>query len=263
MKKLLGLTLASLLLMVLIGCEGEVTLVAPENFAISAGSNEVDVVLDWDEVTEEIDGYIIYFNSAAADTVATAGYTHVDPQETGDYYVTAYSGEDESDPTTTQTTEPTVNTNIELYEIGVPNEESGYGWSTTSGQGTIYSMADATNAAAIDLYFTDFATGYAGTYNIASPTETQNDAGAAWLHGTSGWRTSGFLELAENFDDVTTVPTTGYSNFDDIAQNFTYAVYTEDGHYAIVEVQSINTATGLVQVRTAFQTVPNLAILEN
>jgi hypothetical protein len=262
MKKLLGLTLASLLLMVLVGCEGEVTLVAPENFTIAAGTNELDVVLDWDEVDEEIDGYIIYFNSAAAGTTTTAGFTHADPEESGTYYVTAYSGEDESDPSTSESTEPVVNTNIELYEIG-GSGESGYGWSTTSGQGAIFSMADASNAAEIDLYFTDFATGYAGTYNIASPAETQNDAGAAWLHGTSGWRVSGFVELTENFDDVTTVPTTGYSNFEPVAQDFTYAVYTEDGHYAIVEVQSINTSTGLVQVRTAFQTVPNLAILDN
>lgn len=262
MKKLLGLTLAFAALLIMVGCDGEIALVAPGNFTIAAATNEVDVVLDWDAVTEEVDGYYLYFNTAAIGTLTTAGYTHVDPQETGTYYVTAYLDEDESDPSTTESTAPIINTNVELCEIG-GTIESGYGWNTTSGQGTKYSMADATYAGEIDLYFTDFLIGYAGTYNISSPDETQNDAGAAWLHGTSGWRQSGFLEITEAFDDVTVLPTTGYTNYEEIVGNTTYAVYTADKHYGMVEVQSWSTTTGLVQVRTAFQTVPELAILEH
>jgi len=261
MKKLLALSLTMAVLIAIVGCGDDVTLVAPGNFTISAGINELDVVLDWDEVTEEIDGYIIYFNGAAADTVTTAGYTHLDPQVSGEYYVTAYSGEDESDPSATASTVPVIDDNVELAEIGASGE-SGYGWNTTSGQGTEYSMNDATYATSIDLYFTDFAIGYAGAYNIASPHLVLTDDGAVWLHGTSGWRTTGFLQLAEDFDVVTVVPTTGYFTYEEIAGNTTYAAYTDDGHYALVEVQAWSTSTGLVQVRTAFQPVPGLAILE-
>lgn len=262
MKKLLALSLTLAVLIAIVGCGDDVALVAPGNFIISAGVNELDVVLDWDEVTEEIDGYIVYFNDVAAGTVTTAGYTHLDPQVSGVYYVTAYLGEDESDPSATATTVPVIDDNVELAEIGATGE-SGYGWNTTSGQGTEYSMADATYATSIDLYFTDFATGFAGTYNIASPHLVLTDAGAAWLAGTSGWRTTGFLQLAEDFDVVTVVPITGYFTYEEIAGNTTYAAYTEDGHYALVEVQAWSTTTGLVQVRTAFQPVPGLAILEH
>jgi len=264
MKKLLGITLASLLLMVLIGCDGTVTLVAPENFTIAAATNEVDVVLDWDEVTEEIDGYIVYFNSAAADTVTTAGYTHVDPQETGTYYVTAYSGEDESDPTTTQSTEPVIADNITLAEINAAGN-SGLGWDRTDADATTYSMADATNAAFIDFYFSDWAAGFAGPdYSFISPDLVETDPGVTWsMSGT--WNSSSFTDaLTDGFDDVTVVPATGYFNTQQItATNAAYAVATGDGYYGLVEVKSVNTGTGEVEVRVAFQPVMGLRILEH
>ena len=154
MKKLLALSVVSLFLLVLVGCEGEVTLTAPANFTISAASDEVSVVLDWDPnpSDEEVDGYIIYFNNAAAGTTTNDTYTHTDPQVTGTYYVTAYQGDTESDPSTTQSTEPEIDEHVEIAEIGVAGQESGYGWNTTSGQGTEYSMADASNASSIDLW---------------------------------------------------------------------------------------------------------------
>jgi len=264
MKKLLALSIVAAFLLIT-SCGEEVALTAPENFTISAGTDEVSVVLAWSEnpSDEEVDGYYIYFNDAIADSTENTTYTHDDPQETGIYYVTAYRGEDESAASDELSTEPVIATGVQLYEIGVPNEESGYGWNTSTGQGAIYSMATAANASSIDLYFTNFATGYAGTYNIASPDEVLNDAGASWLQGTTGWKETGFAELTADFDDVTVLPTTGYFNFEEIAVNTTYGVYTEDGHYAMVEVQSISTSSGLVQVRTAFQTVEGLAILEH
>ncbi len=264
MKKLLALSLSLAFLLIIVGCGEDVVVSAPGNFVISAAADEISVVLDWDPnpSDEEVDGYIIYFNSVAVDTTENETYTHTDPQESGDYYVTAYKGEDESDPSTTQTTIPVIDDNVELAEIGATGE-SGYGWNTTSGQGTEYSMADATYAGSIDLYFTDFATGYAGTYNIASPDLVLSDPGASWLAGTSGWRLTGFDPLPDDFDDVTVVPLSGYVNYEEIVGNTTYAVYTEDGHYGLVEVQSWSTTTGMVQLRTAFQTVPGLAILEH
>jgi hypothetical protein len=264
MKKLLALSISLAFLLIIVGCGEDVVISAPGNFVISAAADEISVVLDWDPnpSDEEVDGYIIYFNSVAADTTENETYTHTDPMETGDYYVTAYKGEDESDPSTTQTTTPVVATGVALDELNGANE-SGYGWNTTTGQGAIYSMIDDTHAAVIDFYFTDWAAGFAGAYGLYSPDLAPTDPGApAGIVGTSGWKLTGFIGLADNFDDVTTLPLTGYLDREDnVAENMTYGIYTEDGNYAMVEVQSINTGTGTVQVRTAFQVVPGLAIL--
>ncbi len=264
MKKLLALSILAAFLLIT-GCGEEAALTAPTNFTIAADNDEISVVLSWTEnpSDEEVEGYYVFFNDAILDSTTNDTYTHTDPQESGIYYVRAYRGDEESEDSDEQSTEPVVSTGVQLYEIGVPDEESGYGWNNTTGQGAIYSMENADHADAIDLYFTDFAAQYAGPYNIASPDEVLGDAGAAWLHGTTGWRESGFAELTDDFDDVTVLPTTGYFNFEEIAVNATYGVYTEDEHYAMVEIQSVNTATGLVQVRVAFQTVEGLAILEH
>jgi len=155
---------------------------------------------------------------------------------------------------------PVDDTGIQLAEIGVSGEDSGYGWNTNTGQGATYSMADESNAGSIDFYFTDWATGYTGTYEIESPSRVINDPGSSL--GPAAWRTTGFIALTDNFDDVTTLPTTGYIDFLQITINTTYGVYTEDGHYAMVEVQNIDQANGHVDIRVAFQTVPGLAILE-
>ena len=264
MKRLLALSTALALLLVLVGCDGEVTLSAPENFTITAAASEIDVVLDWDEVTDEIDGYYVYFNSAAIGTVTTAGYTHMDPQETGSYYVTAYLGEDESDPSTSASTAPVIADNIILAEINAAGS-SGLGWDRDDGTATTYSMADATNAAFIDLYFSDWAGGYAGPdYNFISPDLVETDPGVTWpMSGT--WNQSGFTAaLAEAFDDVILLPSSGYTNSQIADQtNAAYGVYTTDGYFGMVEVKSINTGTGEIEVRVAFQPVMGLRILEH
>ncbi|KPL15718.1 hypothetical protein AMJ74_00905 [candidate division WOR_3 bacterium SM1_77] len=265
MKKLLvsGFMLAFLL--IIVGCGDEEALTIPANFTISAAADEISVVLDWDPspADEDVEGYYIHFNSVIVDSTANETYTHTDPQETGTYNVSAYTADDESELSVTQSTIPVVETGWELYEIGVAGEESGFGWDVTDGTGAIYSMADETLAGSIDLYFTDWAAGYGGDYEISSPDRAPSDPGAQNLAGTTGWRLTGFALLAANFDDVTVLPTTGYFDYEDVAINAAYGVYTEDGHYGLVEVQSVSQATGLVQIRTAFQTLAGLAILEH
>jgi hypothetical protein len=263
MKKLLALSILSVFLLVLVGCEGEVTLVAPSNFTLTAGTNEVDVVLAWTAVTEDIDGYIVYFNNAAAGTTTTAGYTHADPQETGTYYVTAYSGDTESDPSTSQSTVPVVVTNVTVAEINASGN-SGIGWDRNDGSVTTYSMADATNAALIDFYFSDWAAGFGGTYNFVSPDLVETDPGVTW--GMSGtWNSSSFTDvLTESFANVTVLPATGYYTSSEVtATNAAYGVNTGDGYYGVVEVSSINAGTGEVQISLAFQLVQGLRILEH
>ena len=264
MKKLLGLTLAFAALLVIVGCDGEVTLSAPENFTLAAATSEIDVVLDWDEVTDEIDGYYVYFNTAAVGTVTTAGYTHMDPQETGSYYVTAYLDVDESDPSTTESTAPYIADNITLAEINATGN-SGLGWDRTDGSATTYTMADATNAAFIDFYFSDWVAGFAGPdYQFISPDLVETDPGVTW--GMSGtWNITGFtIALTDPFDDVVLLPGSGYTSSQIVDQtNAAYGVYTSGGYFGMVEVKSINLATGEIEVRVAFQTVSGLRILEH
>lgn len=264
MKKILALSIVSLFLLILVGCGDDVTISAPENFTIAAATNEVDVILDWDEVTDEIDGYYVYFNTAVIGNVTTAGYTHVDPQETGTYYVTAYLGEDESDPSTTVSTVPIVQDNIILAEINALGN-SGLGWDRTDGSPTTYSMEDASYASFIDFYFSDWVAGNAGPdYNFISPDLVETDPGVTWsMSGT--WNQTGFTTaLADAFDDVTVLPGSGYTNSQIADQtNAAYGVYTTDGYFGMVEVKSINLTTGEVEVRVAFQPVQGLRILEH
>ncbi len=263
MKKVAALLITTAFLLLFTSCGEEAAISVPGNFTLTAAADEISVVLDWDPnpSEEEVDGYYIYFDGAVLDSTTNETYTHTDPQASGDYYVTAYAGEDESDPSTTLTTIPTVNTNVQIAEIGVPGEDSGFGWNISTGQGASYSMADASNAGSIDFYFTDWATGYGGTYEVDSPSRVPTDPGASHLVGTTGWKVTGFQALTVGFDNVTTLPTTNYVDFLQITINTTYGVYTEDGHYAMIEVQNIDQSTGHVDFRVAFQTVPGLAIL--
>jgi len=264
MKKLLALCTALTILLVLVGCGDETTLTAPANFTIAAATSEIDVVLDWDEVTEEIDGYYVYFNSAAVGTVTTAGYTHMDPQETGTYYVTAYLEDVESDPSTTESTAPIIADNITLAEINATGN-SGLGWDRSDGSATTYTMADATNAAFIDFYFSDWAVGFVGPdYNFISPDLVETDPGVTW--GMSGtWNQTGFtIALTDPFDDVVLLPGSGYTNSQIADQtNAAYGVYTSGGYFGMVEVKSINLTTGEIEIRVAFQPVSGLRILEH
>jgi hypothetical protein len=264
MKKLLIAPLVLCFGLLFVNCESEVTLTAPANFALTANTDGISVDLDWDAspTSEEVDGYYIYFNDVLLDSSTTNAYTHTDPQESGDYYVTAYQGETESEASTELTTVPVLTATTSLGEINAATE-SGFGWNLTSGQGSTFSMADETNAGDIDLYFTDWQAGYAGTYDIQNPADVVTDPGAGWLVGTTGWKVSGFIELTPVFDSVTTVPTTGYSSYLTVTEGFAYAVYTEDGHYGMVEVIDIDVANGTISVRGAFQTVADLAILQH
>jgi len=262
LSKLLWIVTIGLPLVVLFtGCEEGLGPETPKNLAIQAAEDGASVKLTWDAV-EDVDGYIVYFNDAVLDTTTSTEYTHSNPEATGDYAVSSYRGDEESDKSSTVSDKPQITPTVDVYEIGVPDQNSGFGWSTLTGEGTTYSMADASHAGEIDLYFTNWAVGYAGNYDIASPSEVLNDAGASWLAGTSGWRTTGIVKLTEGFDDVKTLPSTGYENYqENIVQGGAYGVFTQDGYYGMVEIKSVSPENGLVELRTAFQKVKGLRVI--
>jgi len=267
MKRLFALTIVSLFLLVLVGCDGEVTLTAPENVTIAAGTNGLDVVLDWDEVTDEIDGYIVYFETAAIGTVTTAGYTDASPTETGDFYITAYLGEDESDPSTTVTTTPVNTPAVTIYELEADGN-AGYGWNLAGDmKGSTYSMTDGSNDVLVDFYVTNFIDDPVGgpwplNYNIASPTEGPNDP--AGVVPTGSWRTTWFTDpITDPQAPLPAYSSTTYFNFTEIDVDPIYMGFYLDseGYFGLVTFSGANAGAGSIQVETWIQPVAGLRLI--
>jgi len=263
------LLLPSLLItscLLLLSCEEIVIfLTAPENLAIETYTDSVSIKLSWDPVVDA-SGYRVYFNDALLATVSDEEYVHLKPMETGDYYVTAYRGATETDPSNTVTDIPVV-TEDTLAEIEAKGN-SGFGWDRTTGNGTSYSMGDSTHASDIDFYFTNWINDDPGgpwgsTYSIASPDEITNDPCCGTWPIADNWRQTGFtVPLDLTFNNVDTLPPLGYDNYQDVTIDRTHGIYTWDGYYGMVEVQSINTDSGSVEVKAAFQTVKGLRLIK-
>ena len=68
--RILTLGALSLALVILIGCEGEDVGSAPQNFTLTAGTDGLLVILDWEEPADgQPDGYIVYFQEVRLVTV--------------------------------------------------------------------------------------------------------------------------------------------------------------------------------------------------
>ncbi len=267
MKKLFALTIVSLFLLTIVGCGDETTLTAPANVTITAGSAGLNVVLDWDEVTEEIDGYIIYFETTALDTVTTAGYTDVGPTETGDYFITAYLGDVESDPSATVTTTPVHTATVTIYELEASGN-AGYGWDLAGDMtGSTYSMADAANDVLVDFYISNWINDPVGgpwplNYRIESPTEGTSDPGGVVPAGN--WRTTWFTDpITDPQAALPAYSSTTYFNYTEIDVDPIYiGFYLDDeGYFGLTTFSGANATDGSIQVETWIQPVPGLRLI--
>ena len=269
MKRLFALTIVSLFLLVLVGCDGEVTLSAPENITITATTDGLGVILDWDEVTDEIDGYYVYFETAAIGTVTTAGYTDASPSGTGDYYVTAYLGEDESDPSTTVTTTPVHTATVTIYELEASGN-AGYGWDLAGDMtGSTYSMADAANDVLVDFYISNWVDDPLGgpwplNYRIETPTNGVSDPGGVVPAGN--WRTTWFSDpITDPQAPLPAYSSTTYFDWTEIDVDPIYiAFYLDDeGYFGLTTFSGANATDGSIQVETWIQPVPELRLIEH
>ncbi len=152
MKKLLGLTLAFAALLVMVGCDGEVTLDTPDvTYAVSATDEGGTLVLDWIEIADA-DGYYIFADGVAIDTLddpATITYSATTPAAA--YGVQAYSGVDVSG-TDAIDCAPVVTTGLDVWDMSQPAPDpSGFGFAA-SGTASAYSVSDSTNWPLIDYY---------------------------------------------------------------------------------------------------------------
>ena len=155
MKKLLGLALTFAVILVMVGCDGEVILDAPDvTYEVDATDEGGTLLLTWVEIADA-DGYYIYADGAVVDTLddpTTTSYDATTPA--GDYAVSAYAGEDESDLTTIDCA-PVVTLSLDVWDISQPPPDpSAFGFSST-GTAAAYQVSDTTSWALIDYYIED------------------------------------------------------------------------------------------------------------
>ncbi len=250
----------------------EVTGSEPTDVKLEAATSST-VKVTWAAPSEGTpDKYIVYFMETGTtayvpfDTVTTTEATHNPAGKTGSYKVVAMFGSTEYAAATTRSTVPADNGPTSLSELNAAGN-SGYGWAKTTGTATTYSMTQAGNATSVDIYLTDFATGFAGPeYSIASPDIARgDDPGAAGVVPEGAWRVNAIAKVTgtEN-DPLPEHSNTVYAQYQEIDQTpFLMAVYTADGYYALIHLDSKNLGSGTVQIKSWYQTVKGLRLIQH
>ncbi len=233
------------------GCEnGEEDILAPSALILEGATSENDLVLTWTASgTADIDGYYIYFNSVEiGDVLPTViTFTH-SPVTVGEYKVTAYRGSDESAGATASTV-PYEGIG-ELWDMDTPagTGYSGWGWNWTTGTGASYSVIEA-NKDNIEFYYDSDNT---LTCSMELP----------W-----GVNSTGFLRIT-SYTNAGNLPTTGYTNFEDVIDGQAYALIayktsTTTWHYIKLRIDSYSsTPDDKITFTYAFQLVPKFTLLD-
>ncbi len=247
---------------------------APTNLKVEAATDST-VKLSWTAPAEGTpDNYIVLFRDVRAigftelTTTKEVSFIHNPQGATGYYKVKAKFGSNEYESEVVSTV-PVATPTMTLAELNAAGN-SGYGWyrnGTDAGKGATFSMTQAANAANVDVYLTDFATGYTGAeYCIASPDIARgSDPGAAGVVPEGAWRVN---TIAKGItDENSPLPAHSpliYANYQEIDQTpFLIAVYTADKHYALLKIESRNAGAGTVQVSSWFQLLPQLRLIKH
>jgi len=168
MKRLFGIAIAMIALVVLVGCEGEVALDSPAvNYTVMPEG--ATLRLEWIEITDA-DGYYIYIDGVLTDTIDDPSTTTYDADVPAKMYeVTAYSGEDESAPAEIDCA-PVTTVSLDVWDTDQPAPDpSGFGFNS-SGTAVAYTLSDPLNWPFIDYYIhggttTEFWSPHHGQYN--------------------------------------------------------------------------------------------------
>jgi len=253
----------------------------PTGVALSSGPDDSDstVLIAWTAPAEGgPDRYMIYFRAVAdsgytfvGETTATS-YTHNPKGMTGQYKVVALFGADSYDGTEKPTTIPVHGDTVSLYEINADSSRCGYGWTRDSGFGDVFPMIESADSAWVDFYISDLQLGYAyQPYALVSPNKADTiDPGAQGIVPTAGWRKNGFSDplldpQAPLPAYVATPP--NYFIYSQIPQTPCYiSCYTageDEKHYAMIQVNSVDVASGRAQVETWYQLVPGLRLIRH
>jgi len=241
----------------------------PTGVALTADGDTM-VKITWTAPTEGTpDKYIVYFKAVSAasytnvDEVTATTYTHSPAGATGDYYVAAKYGSNEYD-SDVKTTIPIHATAVTVAELNATGN-AGYGWTRSNGAAGTYSMLQAANASAVDLYISNWVTGYAGTpYYVISPDLGPTDPGNAGVP-TGGWRLNGIS--ANSVAEQGPLPEHTGSNYVSSTSISTdpifLGVWTADGYFALIKASGINTGAGTVSVESYFQLVKGLRLIKH
>jgi len=264
----IGLAGAIALVVVFVRCPGLVGGV-PLNIQLALDTDST-VKITWSAPLEGTpDKYVVSFKEVGATSFATIGeptvtqFVHVPTGgATGTYKVAAVFGSETYEGLTMPSTEPKATAATSVSELNAAGN-SGYGWTRASGQGGTYSMTQATNAASVDFYITNFAAGYSGTpYSIASPDLGPTDPGGVVPSGS--WRVNAFTNpLTSEAGPLPTHSNLVYFNYTDITDPTVVGCYTEDGYYAMVKLSGINTGQGTVQAQSWIQLVKGLRLIKH
>lgn len=240
---------------------GEVTGLAAEGTADGAG-----IKLSWDPA-DNAETYKVYFRDyyyydeiLLADSITTTSYTHKNPERVGTYRVSAYAGGMEGSKSEELSTMPGYIQDLSLCELNGMGA-SGISWNVQAAYPSSYSMVDESYRDVIDCYITNLATGYEDIpYYLAGADVVAEDQGNTWLD-TTDWRAARISDaLTTSIEDVTMAPAGSYNKYTEVSMHETYAVLTEDGYYALIEVQNIDTWNGEVNIQTTFQRIKGLRL---
>jgi len=193
----------------------------------------------------------------------TGGTAQHDPGGwTGCYTVSARRGDETRFAAETLSTIPVYSDTLLLTELNRPGP-AGYGWSP-AGRAELVEMTDTASAPRADLYFTDRSPGSNGpAFFLASPHLGPDDPGGTipdepWRHTGLGLLWNRPREPLPPYD------TTFYTDLADVSLLESWlAVHTADGHFALVHSLDPNPAEARVRLRSWFQLIPGLRLVEN
>jgi hypothetical protein len=259
---------------------------APTEVVLAAAS-DTTVRVSWAAPGGHLpDSYVVAFMATGTSewldvASATDSATQADHNplgRTGRYRVTAVYGGRPYSAIETPTSTPVHTAAMAVGELN-STIYAGYGWSRESGDGLLSTMEYASNAARVDFYVTDWATGFAGPdYYVASPDWGPGEPGGG-LVPAGPWRPNWLKPLAESqlplppFDStvyltglklgpdstLVAVVCTDTLFFADTTDTFA----TVSRHYAIARFGSPDTVAGTVPVETWFQRISNLRLIQH
>lgn len=245
---------------------------APAGVEIEAAS-DTTVRVTWKIPVEGVpDRYRVEFKSTGSRGYQQVGsasdtmFVHLPPGgATGMYRVVAVFGGEEFESVETASTVPAMTEGDTVTELNAGGR-SGYGWDRTEGMGMPYSMGDASSAAGVDFYLTDWCEGLVGPYYyVASPDTAPDDPGNTGVVPPNSWRKSGFSNpLTGGHGAPRYEPGVSYFEIAELEAGSTYvACRTEDGYYALLRLAVVGESSGVTEVTSWFQKVRGLRLVTN
>ncbi|RKX71019.1 hypothetical protein DRP53_03055 [candidate division WOR-3 bacterium] len=234
----------------LIGCKGAVELTAPD-VTYEVTSDGGGLSLSWSE-QEDAEGYIIYADDVVVDTVTDLSYEMKTPAKV--VKVTAYAGEEESDPWTHDFS-PVISTGVSVWGLADPDPDhpSGLGFDT-EGNAVTYALLDTANWNNIDFVFDDknFT-----TINIVTPNSSLYNSGQG-INDESNYTSD---EQQVSFDSLDIAPAAGsYYDHSELVVNGVFASWIDpdggaspDANDNFIKFQVVKISGHEVQLKIAYQ----------